>query len=83
MKREYRALLYAVERGRESFLDPYGATSECEFFAVATEVFFERPEELGHEDPELYELLSTFYRQDPARDFMKLDSASGLTGRKR
>ena len=64
-------------------MSDYGATDIAEFFAVATEVFFERPEELGHEDPELYELLSTFYRQDPARDFMELDSASGLTGRKR
>ena len=64
-------------------MSEYGATDIAEFFAVATEVFFERPEELDHEDPELYDLLCTFYRQDPAKHLMKLDSASGLTGRKR
>jgi MtfA peptidase len=38
-----------------------------EFFAVATEVFFDRPLELAAETPELYAVLRDFYRQDPAR----------------
>lgn len=46
-------------------LDPYGATSEAEFFAVATESFFERPEALAQSLPKLYALLADFYRQDP------------------
>ena len=37
----------------------------AESFAVATEVFFERPRELHAEYPELYEQRQTFYRQDP------------------
>ena len=47
-------------------LDPYGARNEAEFFAVATESFFERPGALKEALPELYALLSDFYRQDPA-----------------
>lgn len=47
-------------------LDSYGATEPAEFFAVATETFFERPQELAAEHPALYEELRRFYRQDPA-----------------
>lgn len=46
-------------------LDPYGATHEAEFFAVATEAFFERPEALADALPALYALLADFYQQDP------------------
>ena len=44
----------------------YGATNPGEFFAVATEVFFEQALELAAFEPELYDVLSRFYRQDPA-----------------
>lgn len=44
----------------------YGATNPGEFFAVATEVFFEQAGELATAEPELYAVLSRFYRQDPA-----------------
>lgn len=44
----------------------YGATSPGEFFAVATEVFFDQPFELRYAEPALYAALSGFYRQDPA-----------------
>jgi Mlc titration factor MtfA (ptsG expression regulator) len=44
----------------------YGATNPGEFFAVATEVFFEQPVELATSEPALYEVLTRFYRQDPA-----------------
>ena len=44
----------------------YGATNHGEFFAVATEVFFEQSQELLALEPELYDVLSRFYRQDPA-----------------
>lgn len=47
-------------------IDPYGARDEAEFFAVATESFFERPAALRDALPELYALLAEFYRQDPA-----------------
>ena len=47
-------------------IDPYGARNEAEFFAVATESFFERPKRLQEALPALYALLGEFYRQDPA-----------------
>jgi len=45
----------------------YGATNEAEFFAVATESFFEKPERMLENAPELYELLKLYYGFDPAR----------------
>jgi MtfA peptidase len=44
----------------------YGATNPGEFFAVATELFFEQPNELRGLEPALYDVLLRFYRQDPA-----------------
>lgn len=47
-------------------LRPYAATNPGEFFAVATETFFTRPARMAAEKPALYEVLATFFRQDPA-----------------
>jgi Mlc titration factor MtfA (ptsG expression regulator) len=47
----------------------YGATNPGEFFAVATEVFFEQPQELAAFEPQLYDVLTRFYRQDPVTRF--------------
>ena len=55
-----------VEAGRKVFLDPYGATHPSEYFAVATEMFFERPRAMRAKAEESYVLLKMFYRQDPA-----------------
>lgn len=66
MSREFERLQEDLRRRRRTVLRPYGATSPPEFFAVATETFFERPVELRSEHPELYEQLRGFYRQDPA-----------------
>jgi Mlc titration factor MtfA (ptsG expression regulator) len=46
-------------------INAYGATDPAEFFAVASEVFFERPSRLAAEHPELYAELSAYYRVDP------------------
>ena len=51
----------------ESVLNAYGATNPAEFFAVATETFFEKPKQLREHDPALYAELSRFYRIDPAQ----------------
>lgn len=64
--REYESLVRAVTEGRPALLDAYGATNPAEFFAVATEFFFERPEELKVLHPELYEQLAAYFRRDPA-----------------
>ncbi len=47
-------------------LDPYGAENPGEFFAVASESFFETPAVLAQAYPALYQELAAFYRQDPA-----------------
>jgi Mlc titration factor MtfA (ptsG expression regulator) len=65
--REYRRLIRATQRGLPATLDKYGATSPAEFFAVATECFFEDPVPLARSHPELYAQLRLLYRQDPAR----------------
>ena len=48
----------------KSDINPYGATSKIEFFAVASEYFFERPKLLKRKHPELYKKLSLFFNQD-------------------
>jgi Mlc titration factor MtfA (ptsG expression regulator) len=60
-------IYHEVEEGHGGHaLDSYAGVNPGEFFAVATEVFFDDPLELRHEHPDLYAVLSEFYRQDPA-----------------
>jgi hypothetical protein len=47
-------------------LDEYGGLNEAEFFAVATESFFEKPRQMREKTPELYEELKRFYGWDPS-----------------
>lgn len=47
-------------------LQPYGATNPAEFFAVATEAFFDVPVALERHEPDLYAVMRDFYKQDPA-----------------
>lgn len=49
----------------DSLIDDYAAEDPGEFFAVLSEVFFERPDALHHDYPEVYRQLVQFYRQDP------------------
>ncbi len=60
--------VYEQVRGghADPLLDDYAGVNPGEFFAVATEVFFDRPVELAHAYPDLYDVLREFYRQDPA-----------------
>jgi hypothetical protein len=48
-------------------LDAYGSADPAEFFAVATEAFFERPQALAADAPALYDALAKLYRMDPQR----------------
>ena len=57
----------ALDRDRETWLDPYAAEHPSEFFAVVSEAFFLSPNETRRRYPEAYEQLKLFYRQDPAR----------------
>jgi len=54
-----------VDAGEETEIDPYAAEHPSEFFAVASEVFFEAPDLLQAEYPAVYRQLQLFYRQDP------------------
>ncbi|GJM12234.1 MAG: hypothetical protein DHS20C12_06370 [Pseudohongiella sp.] len=63
---EFEELQKDAIRGRHSLLDHYGATNPAEFFAVATETFFERPKEMAAYHKELYQLLKDYYRLDPS-----------------
>ena len=60
---EYAAML--ARRGEDGVLDDYAASSPAEFFAVASETFFERPRALSERHAELYAALSSYYKVDP------------------
>lgn len=57
--------MHRIQSGK-SDIDPYALTNEAEFFAVAAEYFFEKPEQLAHQHPGLYQELSRIFRQNPA-----------------
>ena len=65
-KEAYEGFCDAVDRGRETWLDPYAAEHPSEFFAVVSEAFFEHPAETRRRYPDVHEQLRLFYRQDPA-----------------
>ncbi|MCB1706367.1 MAG: zinc-dependent peptidase [Halioglobus sp.] len=71
----FEDLKFRYDHGQSTVIDEYGTTNPAEFFAVATETFFEKPHQLHRHRPELYQELSHFYQLDP----MKW-SAGGLEG---
>lgn len=62
----YEGFCDVVERGRDTWLDPYAAEHESEFFAVVSEAFFRESGETRRRYPGVYDQLKLFYRQDPA-----------------
>lgn len=65
MSRHFLALRKRGGRRRRRVLRQYGATNEAEFFAVATEAFYEKPELMRDKCPELYEEMARFYHVEP------------------
>ena len=65
LSEEYNALHERAKRGENKVLDQYGTVSPAEFFAVASESFFEKSMQMKKRLPELYEQLRTFYNVDP------------------
>jgi len=61
----YEDLCRRADQGRYCALDPYATESPGEFFAVASEAFFEIPHRLKRCYSEVYEQLRQFYLQDP------------------
>ncbi|HJT80741.1 MAG TPA: M90 family metallopeptidase [Chthoniobacterales bacterium] len=67
MRVEFASLRAADATGIPTLLDNYGATSPAEFFAVATEAFFERPVALSQRHPRLYSEFARYFQQDPTQ----------------
>lgn len=66
LNNEFMSLKQRAQRGKNSVLDEYGTVSAPEFFAVATESFFEKSSQMKKKLPDLYKQLSRFYDIDPA-----------------
>jgi Mlc titration factor MtfA (ptsG expression regulator) len=66
LQKDYEKLKLDAAREHPAFLNKYGAANPAEFFAVATEFFFEKPKELKAMHSDLYRELKQFYQQDPA-----------------
>ncbi|QDV21866.1 M90 family metallopeptidase [Aureliella helgolandensis] len=64
LERDFERLREMCSRGHPAVLDCYGATSPAEFFAVASETFFEVPQALQAEWPDLFRELARFYQQE-------------------
>lgn len=65
LSRDFAALRHDAWFGHQGVLDHYGATNPAEFFAVATEAFFEQPHRLAERHGALYEEFLKYYRVDP------------------
>ena len=65
LSKEFKALVKASEGHDKAVMDYYGATNPAEFFAVATEAFFEKPQQMSNKHPELYNEFKTYYCVDP------------------
>ena len=63
--REFDTLRSHLEQSHPTLLHPYAATNPAEFFAVASEAFFEKPRLLADDAPDLYRELQGYYRVDP------------------
>lgn len=68
---EFEELQKDAWQGKRSLIDHYGATNPAEFFAVATETFFEKPAQMAKHHAELFEVLKCYYRIDPREWIIK------------
>ena len=66
LTKEYAKFINRVEHGQNDVIDEYGTVSAAEFFAVATEAFFEKSTHMKEKLPDLYLQFQTFYGLDPA-----------------
>ena len=64
---EYARLQQQIALGEPTLIDPYGATAPAEFFAVVSELFFERPHDMALAHPALYAQLVLLYHVDPRK----------------
>ncbi len=69
----YASLCRHVDRGLPTMLDPYASTHPAEFFAVASEAFFETPLSLRASYPEVYAQMALLYEVDTAQGAAALE----------
>lgn len=93
LSRDFASLRHDAAYGRPSVLDHYGASNPAEFFAVATETFFDKPHQMAERHAALYQELGKYYRVDPrawidapafasdAADESESEEVSSATGR--
>ena len=65
LSEEFVELQEDTRQGRHSLMNHYGATNPAEFFAVATETFFEKSAQMAQNHAELFDVLKDFYQVDP------------------
>jgi Mlc titration factor MtfA (ptsG expression regulator) len=65
LSKEYEALQRKKKKHRKAVMSKYGATNPAEFFAVATETFFEKSKQMKKRHPKLYDELKNYYKLDP------------------
>ena len=65
----------------KSDINEYAATHQREFLTVAGEYFFERPDQLKQNHPELYDLLAIAFKQDTATTLRITRRAKNEIGR--
>jgi Mlc titration factor MtfA (ptsG expression regulator) len=63
--RDFQNLVSDIHHDRPTLIDPYAGTNRAEFFAVTSELFFDSPEFLRQQLPDIYECLAAFYQLDP------------------
>jgi Mlc titration factor MtfA (ptsG expression regulator) len=66
MSKEFKSLIIKAKLRNRAFFNHYGATNPAEFFAVITEHFYEQPKTFKRKHPDLYQLLVSYYKLDPA-----------------
>ena len=66
LSKEFSELREKLKKHQKTLMDSYGATNPAEFFAVATETFFEKAWQMKKREPELYDELKNYYKIDPA-----------------
>jgi Mlc titration factor MtfA (ptsG expression regulator) len=69
LSRDFNTLRMRAMYRQDTVIDPYGATNPAEFFAVATETFFEKPYQMAEHHAELFAEFLKYYRVDP-REWM-------------
>ncbi|MQA42511.1 M90 family metallopeptidase [Rugamonas aquatica] len=69
LERDFQSLRHSAMYRQHSVMDHYGATNPAEFFAVATETFFEKPYQMAEHHAELFAEFLKYYRVDP-REWM-------------